>query len=147
MPSLRDETVRKDLIQRVLAVQAITTPRWGHLDAPRMICHLADTLAISLGELPAESMNRKALQRFPLKHLLIYVLPWPKGAPSAPEQRSTTPGDFDADRRRLIERIERFAVTPRAQGRAHPLFGPLTNDQWNFLHARHIGHHLKQFGC
>ncbi len=146
MASLRDEPVRKELIRRLLTVRATTEPRWGRLDAPHMICHLGDMLAISLGELPAESMNRKAFQRFPLKHLVIYVLPWPKGAPSAPEQRSTAPGDFDADRRRLIERMERFAATPRTKGPAHPLFGPLSNDQWNCLHARHIGHHLKQFG-
>ncbi len=147
MRSLRNETARKELIQRLLAVQPTSRPKWGSLDAPRMLCHLNDALSISLGELSAKPMNRPAFQRFPLKHLIIYVAPFPKGAPTAPEMLSSAPGNFDADRRRLIERMERLAATPRAQGPEHPFFGRLTNDEWNFLQAKHIAHHLKQFGC
>ncbi len=147
MPSLRNETARKELIERLLTLRPVTRPKWGRFDAGRMLCHLGDSLAVALGEVPAESMNQKALQWFPLKQLVIYVVPWPKGAPAAPELLTTAPGDFDADRQLLIERIHQLAATPKAQGPAHPLFGRLSNDQWNFLQARHIAHHLKQFGC
>ncbi len=147
MRSLRNEKARNELIRRLLRIQPAATPRWGRLDAARMLCHLGDGLALSLGELSASSLNRRAFQLFPVKQFVIYVVPWPKGAPSAPEQLSTLPGDFDADRRRIIERMERLASVPRAKGPEHPLFGPLSNDDWNFLQARHIAHHLKQFGC
>ncbi len=147
MPSLRNEAARKDLIRRLLNVHRNIKPKWGSFDAPRMMRHLADGLALSLGELPAKSMNRNAFRRFPLKQLIIYVVPWPHGASAAPELLSSAPGDFDGDRRTLIERMERLAAIPRAQGPEHPLFGPLTNDGWNFLQAKHITHHLRQFGC
>jgi hypothetical protein len=146
MPSLRNQQVCKELTARLLALQATAKPKWGRLDAPRMVCHLGDALAVALGELPTKSMHRKVFQRFPVKHLAIYVVPWPKGAPSAPEQLATAPGDFDADRQRVIERMERLAAAACAPGPAHPLFGPLDNEAWNFLQARHIAHHLKQFG-
>jgi hypothetical protein len=147
MPSLRDQTVREELIRRLDSLTAAARPKWGSLDAPRMICHLGDALAMSLGELAVKSANRKAFQHFPLKHLIIYVLPFPKGVPTAPELLSTPPRDFDADRRRLVGFINRIAAAPKAMGPEHPFFGPLTNEEWNALHWKHISHHLKQFGC
>jgi hypothetical protein len=60
---------------------------------------------------------------------------------------ASAPASFDADRQRLLDFIGRVAAAPKAQGPEHPLFGPLTNDEWNALHRKHIDHHLKQFGC
>ncbi len=147
MPSLRDETARKQVIQRLERLTPATRPQWGRFDAPRMICHLVDSLAMSLGELPSRSANRKVFQHFPLKHLVLYVVPFPKSFPAAPELLSTAPRDFGADRQRLLGLIDRLAVTPKANGPEHPLFGPLTNEEWNALQWKHIAHHLKQFGC
>ena len=112
-----------------------------------MLCHLNDALSQSVGDTTARSVNRRALQHFPLKHLVFYVVPFPKNAPTATEFLSTPPGDFDADRRRLMGLINRLATTPRAKGPEHPFFGPLSNDEWNTLQCKHISHHLKQFGC
>ncbi len=147
MPSLRDATTRQEIIARLQTVTPTTKATWGQFDAPRMICHLIDSLALSLGELPSKSVNKKAFQHFPLKHLVIYVLPFPKSYPAAPEMLTTLPQDFDTDRKRLLELVQRLAAAPRAKGPAHPLFGPLTNDEWNALQWKHIAHHLKQFGC
>ncbi len=147
MPSLRDPLTRTTIIERLQKLTPNTHPRWGNFNAPRMICHLNDALAVSLGELPSRSMNRKAFQTFPLKHLVLYVVPFPKNAQAPPEMLATSPAVFDADRQRLLEMIDRIAATPTGDGPEHPLFGPLTNDEWNALHCKHINHHLKQFGC
>jgi hypothetical protein len=147
MPSLRDETVRNKLIQRLQGLTPATKPKWGRLDASRMLCHLSDALAMSLAEVSVEPMNHKAFHYFPLKHLILYVLPFPKSAPTARELLSTAPQDFDTDRRRVVELIDRLAASPNAKGPEHPFFGPLANDEWNALQWKHIDHHLKQFGC
>jgi hypothetical protein len=147
MPSLRDEQTRNNLIHRLQRLTPATTPRWGRLDAPRLLCHLNDALAMSLGDISTQSKHRKAFHHFPLKHLILYVLPFPKGAPTAPELLSTAPRDFDTDRQHTVELINRLAATPRANGPEHPFFGPLTNEEWNALQWKHIHHHLKQFGC
>jgi uncharacterized protein DUF1569 len=147
MPSLRDEAVRKQIVTRLQRLTPTTKPEWGRLDAPRLLCHLSDTFAMSLGEVAVPSMNRKACQHFPLKHLILYVLPFPKGVPTPPELLATAPGNFDADRQRVLEQIKRLAAAPNGEGPAHPFFGPLTNDEWNALQWKHIEHHLKQFGC
>ena len=146
MPSLRDESARNKLIERLQKLAPSTKPAWGQLDAPRMLCHLSDALAMSLGELSTKPLNHKAFHHFPLKHLIVYVLPFPKGAQTAPELLSTSPKDFDTDRQRVVELIGRLAATSKAMGAEHPLFGPLTNEEWNAIQWKHIDHHLKQFG-
>ncbi len=147
MPSLRDQAARLELIRRLESLTPAARPKWGRLDAPRMLCHVGDTFAMALGEIAVPSMNRKALQCFPLKHLIIHVLPFPKSAPAPPEILATAPDNFDADRRRLAGFMERLAAAPNAPGPAHPVFGPLSNNEWNVLQWKHVDHHLKQFGC
>ena len=147
MHTLRNPAVRNSLIQRLQRLTPAAKPLWGKFDAPRMTCHLVDTLAMALGDLPAKSVNKNAFHHFPLKHLFFYVLPMPKGLPTAPELLSSPPSNFEADRQRTIELIERMAAAPHALGAEHPFFGPLTNEEWNHLQGKHIDHHLRQFGC
>lgn len=147
MPSLRDATTRTAIIQRMEQLTPATKAKWGQFSSGRMLCHLNDALAMSLGEIPSRSMNRKVFQRFPLKHLALYVVPFPKGAAAPPEMLASAPQDFDADRERLVQRIASIAAMQSVAGPEHPLFGPLSYDEWNALHWKHIDHHLKQFGC
>jgi hypothetical protein len=146
MPTLRKQKTRNDLIRRLRALTPESRPQWGKLDAPRLLSHLADTLAMALGDLPTQPAGRKAFQRFPLKHLILYVLPFPKDVPTAPELLSSRPGDFAADRQRVIDSMDRLAAAPQGMGPVHPFFGPLTNEEWNALQGKHLRHHLKQFG-
>ncbi len=146
MPSLRKQAIRNSLTQRLLSLTPETRPQWGKFDAPRMICHLADSFAMALGEISTQSANKKAFQRFPMKHLILYVLPWPKGTPTAPELLATEAGEFDRDRQRVVEMMERVAAAPRGMGPEHPFFGPLDNEEWNALQWKHVNHHLTQFG-
>ena len=146
MPTLRNQQTRSGLTQRLQRLTPETKPQWGKLDASRLLCHLADTLDMALGNLPTKSVNKRAFQHFPLKHLIIYVFPFPKSTSTAPELLSTAPVSFEKDRQRVAELIERLAATPRANGPEHPFFGPLTNEEWNALQGKHISHHLKQLG-
>ncbi len=147
MPSLRDAATRNASIQLLDRHTPTTRARWGKFDAARMTCHLNDSLAVVLGEIPSHSLNRKTFQHFPLKHLAMYVVPFPKGFPAPPEMLSTEPATFDVDGQRLFGLLNRRAQTRKAAAPEHPLFGPLTTDEWNALQWKHIDHHLKQFGC
>jgi hypothetical protein len=102
---------------------------------------------MALGELPVASKNMRAFQVFPLKHLLLYVVPFPKGAPTARELLPVEVGSFEAQQKSLAGLIERIAMGPGAgMGPAHPLFGPLTRREWGTVVYKHCDHHLRQFG-
>jgi hypothetical protein len=146
MPTLRDEKTRKILFHRLHALTPETQPRWGKLDAPRLLCHLSDALAMGLGDLHTQPGNHNVFHHFPMKHLILYVLPFPKSVPTAPELLSSSPGEFEQDRQRVIDSIDRLASAPQGMGAVHPFFGRLTNEEWNSLQCKHLSHHLKQFG-
>ena len=147
MPTLRKQETRSGLINRLQRLTPETKPYWGKLDAPHLLCHLRDTLDMSLGVISVPSANRKAFHHFPMKHLILYVLPFPKGVPTPSELTASSPVNFETDRHRVVELIERLAATPRAKGPEHPFFGPLTSEEWNALQWKHIKHHLTQFGA
>ena len=146
MPSLRNQKLRNRLIERLRGLTPETKPQWGKLDAPRLLCHLSDALEMSLGTISVPSANRKAFHRFPMKHLVLYVFPFPKSVPTPVELQSTVPNNFDEDREHVVKLIDRLAAAPDGNGPEHPFFGPLTYKEWNVLQSKHISHHLKQFG-
>jgi hypothetical protein len=103
---------------------------------------------MGLGELTVAPKNVKVCHVFPVKHLMLYVLPFPHGAPTAPELLAPEPGPFEAERRSLLELLERVGTGPiEGQGPVHPLFGSLSRREWGVVMNKHMSHHLSQFGA
>ena len=119
----------------------------GQLSVDRMVAHVSDQLRMSLGEIPTRA-RRSPLRYAPLKQLIIYWLPWPKGKARAPDEAFTTaPAAWGDDLRTLGALIRRFAERdPRGSWPAHPLFGRMSGRAWGVLAQRHLDHHLRQFG-
>lgn len=55
--------------------------------------------------------------------------------------------DFEAERQRLCELIDRFRAGGPEACTKHPhfFFGPLTPEEWAALMYQHLDHHLRQF--
>ena len=148
MGSILDERDRTDICSRLQSLSVSSTGRWGSMDVASMLHHLRLSASMALGELPVVSVNKRAFQIFPLKHLLLYVLPFPKGAPTAAELKPSIAVEFEKERAALLELLERIG-TGSGEGKwpAHPLFGPMTRREWGVVTYKHADHHLKQFGA
>jgi hypothetical protein len=145
MKTAWQDSDRNELLSRIERVNGGDKARWGKMTAGGMLAHLGQSLRMAVGELPCKS--KKLPIRFsPLKQLIIYALPFPKGAPTAPEmlEGSDTPPD------RSKEELQRLFTKFLAQrGKAwpeHPAFGTLSDKAWGVLVYRHFDHHLRQFG-
>ena len=148
MGSILKETDRAEIVSRFQSLSASSTRKWGSLDVAGMLQHLNLSARMTLGELPVPSSNKRVFQTFPLKHLILYVLPFPKGAPTAPELKPVEAASFEAERAALLEMLERIGSGPtEGMGPAHPLFGPMTWKEWGVVTYKHANHHLKQFGA
>jgi hypothetical protein len=149
MRSILNDGDRAEIDKRLRSLTASSTGRWGTLDVLGMLQHLRLSARMTLGELPVSSSNKRAFQMFPLKHLIIYAVPFPKGAPTAPELKPAVPSEsFEEERAALLELLEQIGTGPREGiGPAHPLFGPLTWHEWGVVTYKHADHHLKQFGA
>ena len=144
MKSFWNDAGRAATLERIQNVTPTSKARWGTMTAEAMLSHLAQTIRMATGELPTKSKNLP-LRYFPLKQLVIYLLPFPKGAPTAPELLVTSPANVDATKielRRLMAEVAAYKG-PFAE---HPAFGRLSRNQYGILMHRHFDHHLRQFG-
>ncbi|HNH85145.1 MAG TPA: DUF1569 domain-containing protein [Acidobacteriota bacterium] len=102
---------------------------------------------MALGEIPSQPRKNIFWRTF-IKWMVLYVpLAYPKGAPSMPEMKTTSVSQWEADKAEFLRLFEAF----RQRGISgdwslHPAFGRLTGREWGILAARHINHHLRQFG-
>ena len=148
MGSILNDEHRRSIVVRMRSLTPSSTRRWGQLEVTGMLQHLHLSARMTLGELEVPSVNKRAFQMFPLKHLALYVVPFPKGAPTAPLLKPVDITTFEEERAALLELLERIGTGPReGAGPAHPLFGPLTWSEWGVVTYKHADHHLKQFGA
>jgi hypothetical protein len=149
MKSMWDGNGPRDIRERVGRLAADRRPTWGSMNAPQMVCHLAESLKMALGELTC-APRWLPIRYPPLKQFIIYVAPFPKSAPTAPELLARPPQTWSADIADLQALVDRFAAEGHDLQRAwpdHPAFGRLSRRAWGVLVYRHMDHHLRQFGA
>lgn len=142
-----DPEIRTSIADRAQRVTAESMPRWGKFNATGMMAHVNDCLRMALGDLPVKP-KKMFLRYKPVRKLIIYYLPMPKGAPTAPEliERCGT-AVLEDEKKAFIELMTRVgAVPPGTKLNDHPAFGDLSYDEYGALIAKHTDHHLKQFG-
>ena len=143
------ETGRQQEIRdRVARLRPDARGVWGKLSAPAMVCHLADSLKMALGDLPV-APKHMPIRYPPLKQFIIYVAPFPKSAPTAPELLTRSPAAWQADLSELQALVDRLVARGRESSPwpEHPAFGKLSHRAWGVLTYRHMDHHLRQFGA
>ncbi len=146
MPSFFDQSDRHSLLARIDQLRPDAPARFGKFNAPRMVCHLIESMRMASGDL----VPRPKRRTFPrvVSKFIIHYLPWPKGAPTAPELLAHPPASWDSDLAMLRGLVERHPYPPAdAALPSHPAFGPLDRRDWGVLMYRHLDHHLSQFGC
>ena len=121
-------------------------PLWGKFTAPQMLAHCNDWMRMIRGELPTAPRPSK-LNRWPIKQLAIYWMPWPKGVPTAKELLDRPPDNWPAERDELCRSLEEIeSVGANGKFPEHPAFGNMSRSAWGVLGYRHTDHHLRQFG-
>ena len=137
---------RRTLADRVARLRPDSKGQWGTLSAPQMVVHITDAVRMGIGELTCAP--KASPLRYPgINALVMFYLPWPKSAPTAPELLARKAEGWDAEVARFTDALERFAAKPKdAAWPIHAAFGKLSGAQWGRLMHRHIEHHLTQFG-
>jgi hypothetical protein len=151
MSSLANAAARTEILTRLNSLQVGSSRQWGKMTTSEMLCHLHDSFLVSFGEKQVSAATG-FLQRTVIKYIALQVsLPWPKNVQTRPElmqgHGGTAPQQFEQDRARLAATIQRFCVPDPKLGTApHPIFGPMTLNEWMRWGYRHCDHHFRQFG-
>lgn len=146
MQSLFDNQVRANIRERMMKLTPETKAQWGKLDAPRLLTHMIDTFRVAFGEQEVQPSKSVLYSAFGRWLVIDSPIPWPKGAPSSAEFWLTRPGDFEQDRRRVMDYIDRFANGSNQKWGKSPRLGVMSAEQWSRMNYRHLNHHLTQFG-
>jgi len=146
MKSMWQDATQREMAERLARLAPDAPAQWGKMTAPRMVAHVTQSFRSAVGELPVKS-KKLPLRYSPLKELIIYWLPFPKNAPTAPELLALEPTQWAADVARLQDLMRRFAAKdPKSAFPEHAAFGRLSGTQWGILMYRHTDHHFRQFG-
>lgn len=147
MGTLNDPEHRSALLARLGRLTPDASRQWGTMTPHEMLCHLSDGYRAANGVLacaPVDNVFTRTVLRWVALHL---PMPWPHGAKTMPEadprRRGTKPATWASDHAELLRLVRTFVPI---EGRAHPLFGPLSADEWGVWAWRHADHHLRQFG-
>jgi len=142
-----NEADREALLTRAASIQTGTKPRWGQMNAVRMLRHISAQLEIALGELTCAPIPGPFTNPVVRWLAIDSPLPWPKGAPTAPELINLPTAGVEEEQTRFRNKLAKVAARgPNGDLSPHPAFGKLSTAQWGRLMWRHVDHHLRQFG-
>jgi oxepin-CoA hydrolase / 3-oxo-5,6-dehydrosuberyl-CoA semialdehyde dehydrogenase len=139
------------LLDAVAGLGADDTPLWGAMNAQHMLEHLQWAFACSTGSLdvpcstPPHLLERA--KRFLRDHRQTpHEFRNPLLGEVPPPFRYA---DFDGARGALQQEVGAFVrhfIEEPDSVHMHPLFGPLSGEEWQRAHFKHGFHHLLQFG-
>ena len=104
MKTIKNESERNALIERIKRLSGNESALWGRMNVNQMVCHVADQLRVSLGDLGQPDKKADLFGRTVIKFLVLYVIAIPKNVPTSPkidqaEGKGTQPTNFEADRK------------------------------------------------
>lgn len=143
---------RETLQERLAQLTSTAEPRFGIMTPQHMLEHLILTIKLSSGRIPMADFvpNEKQLAQ---KQALLYTdIPFPQGikVPGLPDTLMELRfPDLTSAKAALLASWdayqELFQQEP-SKTTIHPRFGPLNHGDWERFHAKHMDHHLGQFG-
>ncbi len=146
MALLHDGSTRADIERRINSLRSDSRGRWGKMSVDQMLWHVNKAIGVSLGQVtlgPGFPPLPKAVLKF-----VVLKLPWFKSAPTHPDFVAKGHYDFEAERTRLKQLIGEVTAKPLDSAwPAHPAFGAMSGDDVSRLMAKHLDHHLRQFGA
>lgn len=112
----------------------------------QMLWHVNEFLAAALGE--GTMPRQKTPLPLPIMRFVLLYMPWPRSAPTNRGAVAQGPYDFEAERSRCLALIATFTSRPvTGPWPVDPTWGAVSGTFASRLQAKHLDHHLRQFGA
>jgi hypothetical protein len=143
---LHDPEVYASTRKRIDSLRVDTKRQWGTMSIDQMLWHVNVSMREAVGDYTPQ------LEPIPVpKWLLRWAvinLPWGRGARTRPDMYAVSTHDFIVQKAECLALIERIAARPlSAEWPISASMGTMTGKHWSQLTARHLDHHLRQFGA
>lgn len=150
MENVFDAKDAQNYINRINNLVEETHGLWGRMTVDQMLAHCCVTYEMVYE--PEKHKKPGAIAKFILK---TFVKPkvvgeksYPKDSPTAPQFLIKERRDFEEEKKRLIGFIQKTQQlgSEAFDGKESFSFGKLSSQEWNNMFAKHLNHHLSQFG-
>lgn len=151
LPNIFEKQVSDEIIARLETLTPESRPQWGKMDVAKMLAHC--NVAYETIYEPDKHPKANFLMSFILKTFVKKAVtsddPPKKNSPTAPFFIIKSDKDFEAERKRLIDHINKTQQLGEAHfdGKESHSFGPLTKTEYSNMLWKHLDHHLRQFGA
>jgi hypothetical protein len=153
MDNIFDRAVCDAHIARINKLTKETRPQWGRMNAAQMLAHVSKAYEMVCDQSYAARHKRpngfvRSLLKLFLKPIVVGPKPYAKNSRTAPEFIVADGRVLEIERKRLIGYIDQVQTwgTKHFDGKDNHSFGVMTAQEWNNLFAKHLDHHLRQFG-
>ena len=153
MEDLFDPTQNASMLARLDRLDPAKPALWGKMNPAQMLAHCNKVYEVEHDPAYAKNHPRpNAVVRFLLKRFLKPIVvgpkPYKRNSRTAPEFIVADERVLNTERERLVAYINTVQALGAAHhdGRENRSFGVLTTTEWNNLYAKHLDHHLQQFG-
>lgn len=138
-----------DTVSRINNLTPTTQPQWGKMSVGQMLahCNVAYEMVYTDKHRPLNPVM-KFLVKLLIKNAVVGPKPYPKNGKTSPSFLQKESRDFAIEKQRLIDYLHQTQQLGETyfDGRDSYSFGPLTKAEWNMMFAKHLDHHLTQFG-
>lgn len=149
MIDLFNEKDVSETINRINQLTPETKPKWGKMNVAQMLAHCSVAYEFVYdNKHPKLGPFTKFLVKLFVKDTVVGEKPYKKNSRTAPEFQVSDDKDFGSEKKRLIDYIVKTQQLGESyfHNKESRSFGPLTKTEWNIMFAKHLEHHLTQFG-
>ncbi len=149
MKSSFNQNHTNEAIARINQLSPSSTPQWGKMNVGQMLAHLnvAYDMAYTDKYPKPNFLVRWMLTRF-VKPAVVGPKPYEKNGRTAPAFLVSAEQDFEKEKKKLIDYVQQTQSlgADHFEQKESNSFGKLTAAEWSTLFAKHLDHHLTQFG-
>lgn len=150
MQNIFDAKVAQSYINRINQLTPNAQPKWGKMSVAQMLAHCNQAYESILNPKSTPKANwmmKWVLKKF-VKPQVISPKPYSKNLPTLKKYKISSDKNFEQEKKRLIGFIQKTQTLgiEAFEGKEHFGFGKLSGKEWNQLFAKHLNHHLEQFG-
>lgn len=138
-----------ELIGRINKLKADSQPNWGTMSVEKMLAHCNVTYEMVYdSKHPRPSGFMRFVLRLIVKPTVVNNVPYKQNLKTAPAFIISDERNYEIEKSRLIDYIVKTCELGENffDGKESLSFGKLNKFEWNNMFAKHLDHHLRQFG-
>ena len=150
MQNVFDAKDAQEYINRINNLTPETQRKWGKMSVDQVLAHLnvAYDLTFTPEKFPKPNFIAKFLLSRFVKPKITNEIPYKQSLPTSPVFIIADERNFEEEKAKLIGNIQRVQQLGKEafEGKENINFGKMTAQDWNNMFAKHLNHHLDQFG-